>query len=160
MTCRPTTAIPDTPATVEALPREPGAYALVIRLDSALGLDMPRFRGRTLPAGLYAYFGSARGSGGLAGRVGRHLRPSRRPRWHVDRLLAAGEIVAVLTWPGGDECLWRAGAQTARSAVPLRGFGSSDCRICPAHLLAVDTIEAVRAGCPNGDAVGGGRGGA
>jgi hypothetical protein len=25
--------------------------------------------------------------------------------------------------------------------VPLAGFGSSDCRVCPAHLLRLDAVQ-------------------
>jgi Uri superfamily endonuclease len=127
------------------IPAFPGAYALVLNLREPLSLsDIRRFRDRTLAPGLYAYFGSARGPGGLAARVGRHLRAGRRPHWHIDRLLARGEVVRVLVWPEGDECRWRAGVQADRRAsVPLPGFGSSDCRACPAHLLSVPDAAVV-----------------
>jgi Uri superfamily endonuclease len=134
-------------------PRTPGAYALILRAERGLVLDIPRFRGRQLAPGLYVYFGSARGPGGLAARVGRHLRGARRTHWHIDRLLAKGEVVTALVAPGGRECDWRAAVQAAddRVHVPLRGFGSSDCRACPAHLLAlpdIGSVATVRARAP------------
>ncbi|RDD60702.1 GIY-YIG nuclease family protein [Ferruginivarius sediminum] len=140
------------------IPASPGAYALVLRLRASLPLsDIRRFRDCTLPPGLYAYFGSAKGAGGLAARVGRHvrLRAGRRPHWHIDRLLARGEVVGVVVWPEGDECTWRAGVQADRRvSVPLPGFGSSDCRACPAHLLTVPDA-AVVADALEGRGVGG-----
>jgi len=122
----------------DALPRAPGAYALVLALPAAVGLPVPRPRGGTLPAGRYAYFGSARGPGGLAARVGRHLRADKRPRWHIDLLLEHAQVDGVLVWPDGAECAWRAAVQAKGGAwAPLPGLGSSDCRRCPAHLLAL-----------------------
>lgn len=148
----------EAPIDPSSLPREPGAYVLVLRLARPLTLDIPRFCGRELPSGFYAYFGSARGPGGLAARVGRHLRGGRRPHWHIDRLLAHGTVAAVLVEPHGRECDWRAAVQGHGEAhVPLRGFGSSDCRACPAHLLAVTQVAAVAG---NGIRVGAGARGA
>jgi Uri superfamily endonuclease len=120
------------------LTREPGAYLLVIDLDRPLRLGAARLGGAVLAPGRYLYCGSAYGPGGLGARVGRHLRPGKVPRWHVDQLSEAGRVTAVGLEPGGRECdlLARlAGLPGVR--VPVAGFGSSDCRRCPAHLLRV-----------------------
>jgi histidyl-tRNA synthetase len=56
----------------------------------------------------------------------------------VDRLTAAGRLVGLHVEPEGDECdLLARALRTPGAAVPLHGFGSSDCRRCPAHLAAV-----------------------
>ncbi len=96
---------------------------------------------RTLPqvvlvAGRYVYAGSARGPGGIRARVGRHLRRGKRPHWHVDHLTEAAAGLQAIAVPGGDECalidtLLAAGG----CEVALAGFGSTDCRTCPGHLL-------------------------
>lgn len=126
------------PLAVAELPKEPGAYALVIALDAPLVLDIPRFARQTLPPGTYVYCGSAYGSGGLRARVRRHLRSAKAARWHVDRLTAAGRVVGLHVEPDGDECdLLARALRTPGTEVPLRGFGNSDCRRCPAHLAAV-----------------------
>ncbi len=122
--------------TNEAIPAEPGAYVLSIRLDEALDLDIPAFSGATLPPGTYAYCGSAYGPGGLAARIGRHLRKSKPSHWHIDRLTAAGRIVAVGVAKGGRECDLLDLLLARGAAVPVPGFGSSDCRRCAAHLVA------------------------
>ena len=62
-------------------------------------------------------------------------------RWHVDQLTIPGEIIAVLVAPqnnGQTECdlLERVLALTG-SKIPVPGFGSSDCKICPAHLVTL-----------------------
>jgi Uri superfamily endonuclease len=123
------------PDVAAELPREAGAYVLLIHLEGRLSLDMPAFRGKSLSPGLYAYCGSAYGPGGIRARVSRHLRASKPMRWHVDRLTAAGRVERIGIRIGGRECDL-AGELLARGVLAvLPGFGSSDCRTCPAHLL-------------------------
>jgi Uri superfamily endonuclease len=117
-------------------PAAPGAYWLVIELDAALDLDLPRRAPARLAPGRYVYCGSAFGPGGIRARVARHRKRDKAVRWHIDRLTAVGRVVAVRAEPGGRECdlvaevLARPGA-----SVPVAGFGSSDCRRCAAHLV-------------------------
>ena len=120
------------------LPNAAGAYLLWLPLERPLELAAPK-PGARLEPGVYLYFGSANGPGGLAARVARHLRADKRPRWHVDQLtVAAGSKARALAWPGGGECAWRAAVQAAGAQVPVPRFGASDCRRCPAHLLRLD----------------------
>lgn len=116
----------------------PGAYLLVIDLDAPLTIEVPKGTAATLAAGRYGYCGSAYGPGGIRARVTRHLRRSKTSRWHIDRLTAAGRVVAVQAVPGGDECALMDGLIVLPGvSVPAPGFGSSDCRRCPAHLAAL-----------------------
>jgi Uri superfamily endonuclease len=120
------------------LPHACGAYALLIMLDQPIELPR-RFRGRRLPKGCYCYVGSARGPGGIRGRCARHLRSAAMRHWHVDWLIAGAVDRRVTAFPGQSECelLGRLlGIQGV--SVPVPGFGSTDCRRCPSHLLAVD----------------------
>lgn len=120
----------------ESVPAEPGAYLLLIELAAPLALDIPRLGAATLAPGCYAYGGSAYGPGGLRARIGRHLRVDKAPRWHVDRLTAAGRVVGLCAVPDGQECdLVRALLELSGASVPVPGFGSSDCGACPAHLI-------------------------
>ncbi len=115
----------------------PGAYILVVALDRPLDPALACRSGSLVP-GLYAYCGSAYGPGGLAARLARHLRPDKRPHWHIDRLTAAGRILAAYAQPGGSECaLVEELRKLPETRIPLPGFGSSDCRRCPAHLIQV-----------------------
>jgi Uri superfamily endonuclease len=115
--------------------QESGAYILHITLEAPVHLaGMAHFTG-FLPPGSYAYAGSARGPGGLAARLGRHLKRDKTIRWHVDRLTVQAARLVPLIVPGGDECRLMAALLCLPGVcVPLPGFGSSDCRSCPAHL--------------------------
>jgi len=116
----------------------PGAYLLVIDLAETVAFATAATGPVELPAGRYGYCGSARGAGGIGARVRRHLRRDKRMHWHVDRLTAAGRVVAVHAAPGGSECaLLRRLLAVPGATIPAAGFGSSDCRRCPAHLVAL-----------------------
>ncbi len=116
----------------------PGAYVLLIELGAPLALDISSLGAATLAPGRYAYCGSAYGPGGLKARIGRHLRADKSHRWHVDHLSATGRIVAFRAVPGGRECdLLDRLLDAPGASVPVPRFGSSDCRRCPAHLVAL-----------------------
>ena len=117
------------------IPSVAGAYLLLVRLAQPLAHGIATLPATTLPAGLYAYCGSAYGPGGLRARVNRHMRKSKAEHWHVDRLTGAGDVVAVALRAGGRECDLVEVMLAANSTVPIRGFGAADCRRCPAHLL-------------------------
>ncbi|MBT4490314.1 MAG: GIY-YIG nuclease family protein [Rhodospirillaceae bacterium] len=127
------------------LPKLPGAYALLIQLPAPLQLPIARLGRPTLAPGPYVYCGSAYGPGGLAARVGRHLRRGKSIRWHVDHLTERGEVLDVLCVPDGSECelvrrlgrMAGVGTPLAGVGTPLAGFGSSDCQQCASHLLSV-----------------------
>lgn len=120
-----------------AIPVDPGAYALLVRLHAPWTAGLPRLTGQTLAPDRYVYCGSAYGPGGLRARIARHLRRRKAIRWHVDQLTAAGEVAGVAVHVGGRECDLVAGFLARGATVPLSGFGSSDCRRCRAHLLAL-----------------------
>ncbi len=118
----------------DSLPAAPGAYALLVSLRAPVPLP-PRLAA-TLAAGRYLYVGSARGPGGIRARCARHLRRPKPRRWHVDWLTESGDEIAALALPGGDECaLVDMLRRRPGVSLPVAGFGSSDCRRCPAHLV-------------------------
>jgi Uri superfamily endonuclease len=127
------------------LPRESGAYALLIRLEDRLRLDIPRFQAESLAPGLYAYCGSANGPGGIRARVSRHLRTRKPLRWHVDWLTANGRILQAGVLISGHECELVAEILSRGGLVALPGFGSSDCRKCAAHLVRLSGSNALPA---------------
>ena len=68
------------------LPDQPGTYVLILRVFRPASVRVGRLGRFHFPAGWYAYVGSARGPGGLAARISRHLRSPKPSRWHVDHL--------------------------------------------------------------------------
>jgi Uri superfamily endonuclease len=119
------------------IPSEPGTYLIVLHLDKMEKLQIGKLGLWEIPEGYYVYVGSARGPGGLAGRLRRHLRPPERKRlhWHIDSLASTADIVQIW-WsedPSSGECRWADRLATIGSRF-IPGFGSSDCR-CAGHLL-------------------------
>lgn len=121
----------------EDLSSEKGAYLLAIRLDRPLEGEL-RGSPFVLPAGQYLYAGNARGPGGIAARLSRHLRRDKKIHWHIDRLTLGAHDMTALAFPGGSECALMARlSRSGAGEFPVAGFGCSDCRTCPAHLLRV-----------------------
>jgi Uri superfamily endonuclease len=83
----------------EGLPRYPGSYLLVVRLEHPAELRIGRLGTLGFPAGWHVYSGSARR--GLAGRLRHHLQPDRPIHWHIDTLRRAGSVDQV--WVVGFE---------------------------------------------------------
>ncbi|MBL6929434.1 MAG: GIY-YIG nuclease family protein [Rhodospirillales bacterium] len=119
------------------LPSLSGAYALHIVLDKPARLP-PRWPGLRMDAGEYLYFGSAKGPGGIRARCARHFRAGKKRHWHVDWLTVAATGLRAAAFPDASECDLTARAlEVPGVSIPVDGFGSSDCRCCKAHLLAL-----------------------
>lgn len=115
-----------------------GAYVLFIDLDTPLTLDIPTLPPWVFKPGRYAYCGSAYGPGGIEARVRRHLRPEKAVHWHVDHVTGAGRVTDAGARVGGRECdFLQQLLALPGAAIPVPGFGSSDCRDCPAHLVSL-----------------------
>jgi Uri superfamily endonuclease len=115
----------------------PGTYVLWLQLDTSLRLPVGGLGPVEFLAGHYAYVGSAFGPGGIAARLGRHLRTNKCRRWHVDHLsgVARPRAAWVSYDATGYEHRWAAALAALPGArVPVAGFGASDCR-CPSHLI-------------------------
>lgn len=77
-------------------------------------------------------------------RVARHRQKDKKLRWHIDYLLAhpdteISEIIHHLS-EIKEECQYNQRLISHGAEAPVAGFGSSDCRICPAHLLKIKTL--------------------
>lgn len=125
------------------IPSERSCYALLIGLDAALYPDSPPGNTSSLPPGWYLYAGSAHGIGGMSARVRHHFRKDKKMTWHIDRVTPHAAAIAAHIVGGEDECdiIGRLASSFAFD-VALQGFGSSDCSICPAHLLVWKPPEA------------------
>jgi len=122
-----------------------GTYTLFVKQLEAATLEVGALGERRLPAGWYAYTGSALGAGGFA-RVDRHYELAAGDRearhWHVDYLLGheAAAIRGDVRTPDADvECA----VARALPESPIAGFGASDCD-CPAHLAYAEDGERLR----------------
>ena len=130
---------------MDDLPVQPGTYALILELVESRTLEVGQLGGFTFPAGFYVYMGSARGPGGLRGRLSRHLRWNGKPHWHIDHLatlaVMRGYVFFVFGCKEGGfrptECAWSQALITLPgAAIPAPKFGASDCQAgCPAHLV-------------------------
>ena len=122
------------------LPKSPGTYAIVLKLEGARSIRVGRLGDFDFPAGYYLYLGSALGPGGLAGRLRRHLAQDKRegrPHWHVDylRQLASVRSIWYIRGETRREHDWaRFAAKLDGVSTPAPRFGASDCR-CPSHLF-------------------------
>ncbi len=125
---------------VDQLPREPGSYLLILMLPGPKEIQVGRLGPIRFGPGWYAYAGSAFGPGGLAARLGHHLRPVQKRHWHIDYLRVEAMVVEIwmAVGPPSQEHAWAALLAKAPGAGKwVRGFGCSDCK-CPSHLLHFD----------------------
>lgn len=121
--------------TISSAPSTGGAYALMFALVEPV-IFCRSNESHQIEPGRYAYAGSAYGSGGLRARVGRHFRESKAIRWHIDHLTHRTRTLQAVLIEGGTECdIVKALVSTGEFRIPLRGFGSTDCRRCRSHLL-------------------------
>jgi len=120
-----------------------GVYTLIIFVSSAVILKIGRLGERKLERGYYAYTGSALGNGSasLASRISRHLRKSKRRRWHIDYLLQSEDVkikaVLAMITERRMECEINQHLMSSlKASILIFNFGSSDCRMrCGSHLL-------------------------
>ncbi len=124
------------------LPDLPGIYILHMHLPGEQRLRVGKLGEFTFPQGEYLYTGSARGMGGLKGRVGRHLQGGQRCHWHIDWLRGITQVAGCFYMVTNKplECSWsQYMLGTPGAGVPAPGFGASDCRReglnCAAHLI-------------------------
>lgn len=121
------------------IPKRPGIYIVIGLLPSKLQLMIKSFGTIHLSPGLYCYCGSARGSGGLRARIGRHLKMNTKKFWHFDYFKTYLQITQVWWQTGEDELecgIAQFLADESGALVPVNGFGSSDCRNgCVSHLI-------------------------
>lgn len=121
----------------QEFPSEKGTYILFLQLNIDIHLTIGKRRTFDFLTGVYAYVGSAFGSGGLRGRLKHHLKPVTKPHWHIDYLRSAAPVSDI--WYVADdtryEHMWATTLGTMPDAlIPVSRFGSSDCT-CAAHLM-------------------------
>ena len=114
-----------------------GTYVLVMQCRRAVKVQIGQLSNMCMEIGWYLYIGSAFGSGGLKARVGRHLREQKKKHWHIDYLLP-NITVREIWYRCANRKLEHHWADAIlsqpNSAIPVLGFGSSDCN-CKTHLV-------------------------
>jgi len=129
-------------SSIETLPAK-GIYTLILFLSRETRLTVGKLGIQKFPKGYYTYTGSALGKGAtnLKQRVSRHLRKRKRSLWHIDFLLAdenatVTAVVATQTSKKVECSMNRYIEREGMAKVPVKGFGSSDCKVnCESHLL-------------------------
>ena len=126
------------------IPAGKGTYALILQLSLPCRIKVGRLGLMEFPAGLYIYVGSAFGPGGLRARIAHHMKRASRPHWHIDHLRRVCDVEEVWYVEGERlECTWARRLLRNSAAVPVPGFGCTDCR-CNSHLFRVDAAHAER----------------
>ena len=127
-------------------PIDKGVYALIMRSGRSRRIQIGRLGKFRFPAGSYVYVGSAWGPGGLAARIGRHLKMVKKCRWHIDylRQYVTMKQIWVNRWKPSGEHVWaEVIGRFEKAAVPAEKFGSSDCR-CATHLFYLPDSPSLR----------------
>lgn len=112
-----------------------GSYLLLLKFTEVVNVEVGKLGELSVKPGFYIYSGSAFGPGGLNARIGRHLRRLKKLRWHIDYLRQEVDNVAAYFLANArSECTFANELIIAGGEVPMKGFGSSDCR-CISHLV-------------------------
>jgi len=121
------------------LPAVNGSYILVLFNEMDRDIQVGRKGRFGFSSGYYLYFGSARGPGGIRGRVSRHLSEKKKLHWHIDYLSAQMQMVGLgyIEGESNYECEWSHQAiQSWQMKAPVPDLGASDCqRKCLAHFF-------------------------
>ena len=138
---------------MDDLPLRGGIYSLLLKATHPNVIEVGKLGVFEIPAGIYAYQGSAQGPGGLSSRLGHHFRHLARPHWHIDYLRMRTEVVGYVCYILRDknignlraECAWnQALLELDGATAPVPGFGASDCKSgCVAHLIHISVTTDV-----------------
>jgi Uri superfamily endonuclease len=117
-----------------------GIYALAISVKKNIVVNVGALHEIPFEKGLYVYVGSAQN--GLEKRTSRHLRKIKRRFWHIDYLLAAGNVSVLKVFgkkgSRSEEC--KLARELDKIGTAIKGFGSSDCG-CKGHLFKLSSHE-------------------
>ncbi|MEM3530340.1 MAG: GIY-YIG nuclease family protein [Nitrososphaerales archaeon] len=118
--------------------KDKGVYTLIMNLAKGINLKVGCLGSLKFKKGWYVYTGSALGSGGLVGRVQRHLKKDKKCFWHIDYFLESkySSIKVVIYAKSNKKYECKIIKEiTNLNAKPIKGFGASDCKeACKSHL--------------------------
>jgi Uri superfamily endonuclease len=109
-------------------------YAIEMRMTRDEEITIGKLGSFSFHQGTYVYVGSAKRN--IRSRISRHVTREKKHRWHLDYLRPYVDIVGIQTYPGKEgECqLFQRLMKDHQASVPVKGFGSSDCK-CVSHLF-------------------------
>ncbi|HRH43709.1 MAG TPA: GIY-YIG nuclease family protein [Pyrinomonadaceae bacterium] len=117
-----------------------GCYQLKIEIKKDLTLKIGALGICHFKKGNYVYTGSAMKN--LSQRIARHQSTDKKLHWHIDYLLANSEVELkkVVSYPSEikEECQYNQRLISKGAEALILGFGSSDCKICPSHLVKIN----------------------
>ncbi len=115
-----------------------GIYCLILECEGPCTVKIGALGPTEFKKGWYLYAGSALGSGGLS-RVSRHIRffreQYRKPKWHIDYLMATDEITLTGVVCAKTEERLECVLAKNIGGVCTADFGCSDCS-CASHLFS------------------------
>ncbi len=113
--------------------RNSGAYLLILQIEKNQSVEVGNLGKIDFREGFYIYVGSGRKN--LKERVKRHLRKTKKKRWHIDYLLEKAHLYKTIFIISSDnlECLLARDLSKIADDL-IFAFGSSDCK-CSSHLF-------------------------
>ncbi len=123
----------------QEIPKKGGGYVIILYVEKTIWINLFKKLVKIEP-GFYAYVGSACGPGGLRARILRHLKRSKKIRWHIDRITSnvSAKAVRVIY---SDKVQGNLFERRVSSCLFSKGlnyierFGSSDDRENVSHLF-------------------------
>ena len=117
-----------------------GCYRLHIKISRDIKVIVGALGQCSIPKGNYIYTGSALKN--LSKRVERHYRKDKKLHWHIDYLtinrFVKIDYIELIYTSEKIECELNLQLFSDYNvSVPVKGFGSSDCKCCPAHLVKI-----------------------
>lgn len=109
-------------------------YLLLIHLVEGVDLKIGNKGYREFKRGYYIYAGSGKRFGFQ--RIIRHIKKSKKRKWHIDYLLEKGDIerIWIIFEEKINECKLSELLSLEKGKILMRKFGSSDCK-CASHLF-------------------------
>jgi sugar fermentation stimulation protein A len=114
--------------------RRPGTYSLIVKVDDPFQIQVGALGDIEFKRGYYVYTGSAMND--VESRIRYHRKNKERLHYHIDYLLHYAKLSNVLVHKSRRrlECRINREIGSFRNALPIKGFGASDCR-CSCHLF-------------------------
>jgi len=112
--------------------KDSGAYLLILQLNSNRKLQVGSLGTLTFKKGFYIYVGSAKAN--LSARIRRHLKKSKKKRWHIDYLSTVAKTIKAIPVRTSEELECKIASRLSGFLSCINGFGSSDCS-CEGHLF-------------------------